>query len=185
MGGGTASAEVHAQNTDATLVNLLLDGVPVVDFAPNQLAYVVEYAPEDTTMLPAMEAIPNDPNAVVEVAGPASFNSTATATVTAEDGQTQLTYEVLLSVITGTTELERVPLEVFPNPASREVRLNAPSDISTLEVFNAQGQVVYPSIFLEGNQGAIGLEGLSDGTYWLKVGLKDGRKGAQTFTKTR
>lgn len=184
-GGFTASVDVHALNTDATLSNLLLDGVPVVDFDPNQLAYTVEYAPADTVMLPTLEAPPNDPNAVVDVAGPTGFNTSGSATVTAEDGQTQLTYEVFLSVMTGTAEAEVVPIEVFPNPASRQIRFSTTSRISTAEVYGANGQLVSQPAVLEGNQGSIRLEGLPDGTYWLKVGLADGRKGLQTFTKVR
>jgi uncharacterized protein YjdB len=184
-GGFTASVEVHALNTDATLANLLLDGVPLGGFTPDQLLYEVEYAPEDTSSLPALEAIPNDPNAVVLVTDATVFNTTASARVTAEDGETQQIYEVLLSVAVGATAFEQAAIEIFPNPASRNMGVRAATRIDCVEAFDAQGRVMNLPVNLDKNGATIRVETLSSGTYWLRVILADGKKVLKSFTKVR
>ncbi|MDR2453828.1 MAG: RICIN domain-containing protein [Bifidobacteriaceae bacterium] len=86
-------------NAVAALADLRLDGVPLEGFDPATLAYQVEVDP--AASLPAVSGIAADAAAAVEVAQAGDPDNpeavVAQLTVTAEDGQTQAVYTVVLA----------------------------------------------------------------------------------------
>lgn len=184
-GGFSATALVHALNTDATLVSLMLDGTPVDGFNPAQLSYEVELLPADTSTLPNLQATPSDPNAEVVIDDATALNTAATATVTAEDGQTQQVYEVLLQALTNTHAIQTMPVQVFPNPATSQLRLKTGQRIAAITVRNASGQEVAVPFSLQVSSGVLDIQQLSTGAYWVEVAFTDGQVGVQQFTKAK
>jgi uncharacterized repeat protein (TIGR01451 family) len=92
--------------TDATLSDLTVDGTTISGFSPSTLTYNKEL-PYGTTEVPAVGATPTDSNATKVITQAENVTGTeaertATVVVTAEDGTTQKTYEVIFSVAANT-----------------------------------------------------------------------------------
>lgn len=69
----------------------------------------------------------------------------------------------------GIDEIENVTIEVYPNPASQEIRVNAPanSQLSFYQIYSQDGRLV-----MEGKyNGQITIQTLATGTYVLKAGF--------------
>jgi hypothetical protein len=49
--------------------------------------------------------------------------------------------EVLLTM-TNTSQENQLSLNIYPNPAVREININNPGDIKSLSIINANGQVI-------------------------------------------
>ena len=82
-------------SSDATLKNLSVNGSPVEGFAANKYDYSFDIA--YVAALPVVTAEPNDAHAEVQINNVTEVTSSgnkATVVVTAQDGQTQLTYTV-------------------------------------------------------------------------------------------
>ena len=84
--------EVSA-STDATLIDLQVDGATVPGFDSGILSYDVELA-DGTTIVPTVTATTNSANATYVVNDAAGLPGTTSVVVTAEDGVTILTYNV-------------------------------------------------------------------------------------------
>ncbi|MBN2830107.1 MAG: hypothetical protein JXR56_07295, partial [Candidatus Cloacimonetes bacterium] len=82
---------------DASLTDLLIDGVSIDGFATGTYLYNVELA-EGTTVVPTVTATTNNPNASYIVNAAASLPGTTDVVVTAEDGATILTYSIAFTV---------------------------------------------------------------------------------------
>lgn len=92
----TSSAPVIS--TDATLKSLKYDGTSVDNFSASTLEYYVEL-PAGTTAIPTVTAEANDSKAGTPAITQApSLPGDATVTVTAEDGETSLTYTIHFSI---------------------------------------------------------------------------------------
>ncbi len=83
--------------SDATLSDLQVDGTTVSGFSPNILNYNVEL-PAGTTVVPTVSATTTNPNANYVINDATSLPGTTSVVVTAEDGITQLTYNVNFTV---------------------------------------------------------------------------------------
>jgi len=91
-----------ALNNDATLSDLTVDAVTVSGFDAATYVYNVE-VPNGTTVVPTVAAIENDVNANAVVTQATNLDGTiaertAEVVVTAEDGTTELTYEVIFAL---------------------------------------------------------------------------------------
>jgi outer membrane lipopolysaccharide assembly protein LptE/RlpB len=86
-----------APNNDATISTLTVDDVLLEDFDVTKLSYKVEL-PTGTTKIPVVAATASDANALVDVVQASELPGTATITVTAEDGETQLVYTVEFTI---------------------------------------------------------------------------------------
>ena len=86
-----------AQGSDATLSDLMVDGVTVDGFAPLTFSY--DYEVEYGAPVPTVTATTNDPNATHVVNDAASLPGATTVVVTAEDEVTMETYTVNFNVI--------------------------------------------------------------------------------------
>jgi len=84
-------------NTDATLKELLVDGVQVAGFDPSITSYDITL-PSGTTAVPTVIAIANDSKATVSIEPAESLPGTTNVIVTAEDGITQKVYKINFEV---------------------------------------------------------------------------------------
>jgi hypothetical protein len=86
--------------------------------------------------------------------------------------QGKVTYPVnnAISLIENANEIS-----LYPNPAKEIVSIQSPIKISSVEVYNMVGQQV-----LKSNTKSINVLELSQGMYYVKVGLENG----QTIVKT-
>jgi beta-glucanase (GH16 family) len=84
--------------TDATLSNLLMDGVSIDSFRSDFMNYTV-ILPAGTTVVPTITATTTDPNAELEITPTFAIPGTTIIVVTAEDGNTTETYFVNFEII--------------------------------------------------------------------------------------
>ncbi len=159
--------------TDATLSELTLSAGtldPAFDAATSD--YTVEL-PAGTTATPTVTATTTDANATVVVTDAADVTSaedadrTTTIVITAEDGETVLTYTVLFNVEgTSVTDLDIENL-IYPNPASSKLFISHTVKIDRVEIFNITGSRVINlnNVTTE----AIDVSDLTSGLYFISV----------------
>jgi hypothetical protein len=82
----------EAAGTDATLMDLTLNGGTVTGFDSNTLIYNVELP--FGSNLPTVDALPTDSDADVDITNASGVPGTTIILVTAEDGVTQITYYI-------------------------------------------------------------------------------------------
>ncbi len=90
-----------AKSTDATLQDLIIDGVTISGFSANTLSYDVEL-PVGTTEVPNVEAVTTDTNANLVINDATALPGATIVLVTAEDGTTTRTYTINFTVAKST-----------------------------------------------------------------------------------
>jgi len=116
-----------AKNTDATLSGIFTEGTLISMFDAMTMDYTIELPFGET--VPALTATPNDPNAKVEIKAADAMHYTIA--VTAEDGQTTLTYTVtFINMPSANSNLLNIfidgqPLEGF-DPVDYEYAITLP-----------------------------------------------------------
>lgn len=80
-------------STDATLIDLLVDGITVAGFDKKTVAYT-DFLPFGTQMVPVVTATLNEPHATSVITQASTVTGTATVKVTAQDGTTTKTYTI-------------------------------------------------------------------------------------------
>jgi hypothetical protein len=151
-----------ADNDDASLSDLQVDGTTVAGFAAGTLNYTVEL-PQGTTDVPVVTATATDANADIVVNDAAALPGTTTVVVTAEDGTTTQAYSVEFTLATSVVSdsFENVKMyvsngmlrietdqgfingtvEVYDMTGSRLLVEQVASSVSSF-VLNAQGAVI-------------------------------------------
>ena len=81
---------------------------------------------------------------------------------------------------TGIRNIENVYIGIFPNPASRLIRIDRYMDITSVNIYSISGQVVYQSTQATER---IDVSGLESGLYLLEIRTKDGQQAASRFIK--
>jgi uncharacterized protein YhbP (UPF0306 family) len=144
-----------AKNSDASLANIHVNGIPIPGFQKTGLTYAITL-PANDTIPPSIIAIASDNNAIVEISLPNVYPGTATIRVTAEDRLTIAAYQLFISygssgIDDGSQENN---LTVYPNPNNgtftfdyKTVGRN-PIRVSIIEV---TGRVVFDHLY-EGGQ---------------------------------
>lgn len=127
-------------NDDATLSDLQADGTTIEGFSPSTLSYSV-YLPEGTTTVPETTATPNDPNATVEITDATTLPGTTSILVTAEDGTTQLTYEITFSVMVSVDNTLKSRIQIYPLPASESLIISGCNNCF-VEISSSNGQKI-------------------------------------------
>jgi len=87
----------------------------------------------------------------------------------------QFTFEIDADV--SVNEFEAIELKLFPIPANEVLNIQSNSLISSVEVHDLAGRVVLSQSLVNGNKLALDLQGLSAGSYVLKVAFENGTKG--------
>ena len=160
---------VTALNTDATISNLTVsEGVLTPDFNADTLHYTVNVANEILSIF--IEAIPNDPNATVNGdIGEKTLtvgNNPFTITVVAEDGETTLSYNVMVIRATvGIAESTATQINIYPNPTTWELKIESGElKVEKVEILDITGKTVLTS-----RETTINISQLSTGTYFMKL----------------
>ena len=104
--------EAPALSTDATLSNLTYGGTPVPNFSPSTLTYNIELTAGVKTP-PAIAATANESHATVNITQAASVPGVGKVEVTAEDGETKLTYTINYTVKVPSSDLTTHVPEIY------------------------------------------------------------------------
>lgn len=130
-----------APNNDATLHGITVNGEAISSFDVNTFDYQV-ILPYGTTDLPVVAASPNDAAASLAITQAASLPGAASILVTAEDGETQLTYTVSFTLAPNsdaslsTITMDGVQLEDF-EATTFEYKVELPEGTTTIPVIAA------------------------------------------------
>ncbi len=146
-------------NDDATLSDIQINGTSVVGFLSSIYSYDVEL-PYGTIDVPEVSSTTSDVNANVVVTDAVSLPGTTEITVTAEDGITELTYLINLTVasndatlsdltVDGTTVTEFNPINLTYNYELSYGTVDVPTVVATTSDVNAN-VVVTDAVSLPG-----------------------------------
>jgi len=81
--------------TNSLLEDILIDGVSLIGFVSNQFNYVVNL-PDETTQIPVIQAIKGEQHQIINITTN-GINNTTKISVTAQDGVTQSTYNIIFN----------------------------------------------------------------------------------------
>ena len=160
-------------SSDATISDLLVDGVSIDGFSPAQLTYYI-VLPTTTTDVPPVTALTNNDSAVVSVTDAANLTGTeeertSTVLITAEDKVTNKTYHVVFSLAVGIADLEDETIEIYPVPANDFLHVKGATSLRELRMIDMTGSTVMV-INLSGEKSTqLDISDLKSGVYFLKL----------------
>ena len=154
-------------SNDATLLDLTVDDESIEDFNPETFYY--EYlVPSGTQVPPIIDGTVYYPDATMIITQATTIPGTATIMVTAEDGTTQLEYEVVFDFSIGLDKYEIQELLLYPNPASGLLILEQGFAVGITEIYNQAGQLV-KQLKINGEKTILDISGFEQGIYFVKV----------------
>jgi len=151
-------------NNEDRLNDILLDGVSLMGFQPDQLSY--NYGVAAGSGVPEVTGIPFDTSAIVIVVPALSIPGTTTIDVYAENIQYHKQYNLNFFLNTGLVENERNSFSVYPNPATEYVYIYGAENFS-ISITDAVGKQHRHINSFSGDR--ISLKGLPAGVYFLKA----------------
>lgn len=134
--------EAPAVSTDATLKSLTYGGTAVPGFSPSVYSYNIELTAGVKTP-PAIAATANESHATVNITQAASVPGVGKVEVTAEDGETKLTYTINYTVAVPSSNLTTHVPEIY------EAKTSEGGYSGSLSVFNGREYEVYYASFTE------------------------------------
>jgi hypothetical protein len=165
---------------DATLSDLLVDGVTIPGFDPATLDY--DYTVAGTTV-PVVTAVTTSANATAVVTPASAIPGTTTVLVTAEDGTTTLTYSVNFAP-TSIDPLSIKELEFYPNPAMNTLTLLNIKNVDYVEIYNLTGErTITQQVVNVNGVVEINVAQLSAGFYMIRAYANDNLIGIGKFAK--
>ncbi len=132
--------EAPAVSTDATLSSLKYGSTSVPNFSANTLTYNIELT-AGTKTPPTISATANESHATVNITQAASVPGVGKVEVTAEDGETKLTYTINYTVALPSSDLTTHVPEIY------EAKELAGGYNGTLSMFNSREYEVYYATF--------------------------------------
>jgi len=134
--------------------------------------YVAWFDAAEVSVFPTswnINAVTQDPTAVVDISPVTSLSNTVTITVTAQDGS-ECIYTIDLVNGVGTNELETGSVSIYPNPSNGMVNVSVVESIAnySVEVFTPNGQKVFTNNFSNENA-KLDLSAYADGIYYVTV----------------
>jgi hypothetical protein len=178
----TYTIAFRAASNDATLSSLMIDGAVVEGFDPGTTYYNVEL-PEGTRLIPVVTAVLSDANASREITQAADLPGEATVVVTAEDGETIISYTVEFTFTTNVNEFYKNTISLYPNPVDDKLTLKLANELigADVRITNAMGQIVKQQI--AGNiHMNVDVSDLAGGIYMVTI-LKDNINVSKRITK--
>ena len=178
----TYSVTFRVASNNATVSNLMVDGATIEGFDPDVTEYEVKL-PQGTVLIPVVTAVLSDANASRVVNQAPELPGDATVVVTAEDGETVVTYTVSFSFTTNIDELLKSSVSVYPNPVSSVMNVKLSEEMmgANIRITNAMGQLMQQQIVDE-TQMTIDVSNLNNGIYMLTI-IKDGIHVNKRITK--
>ncbi|MDR1792541.1 MAG: C10 family peptidase [Bacteroidales bacterium] len=175
------SIYVALQTDNADLDTLTVnEGTLTPVFNTNILNYTVT-VPYNVTSI-TINAKANDTNATVNGCGNFPLNvgqNPFSVTVTALDSITQKNYTIIVTREnqTNVTENSSLALQIYPNPASSELKIKNEQlkDGETVEIVDVLGRVQQTSIINQQSEIILDISHLPQGMYFIKIGKYRGK----------
>lgn len=151
--------------TDATLSDLTVDDISIDGFSPEILFY--DYDVYEGDPIPVIDGIANDSFATIEVTQTTELPGDSYILVTAEDGTTQMTYQVHFNLITNISEINTDDIKVYPNPADNELNIGGIAAKVKISIISILGEEI---MSMEINkESTIDVSSLKKGVYFLRI----------------
>ncbi|MDX2431317.1 MAG: Ig-like domain-containing protein, partial [Bacteroides sp.] len=163
----------YMPSDDASITDLLVDDVSVVDFTPAQLTYYVEL-PQGTATVPVVTAVTNNDSAVVTVTdasdlGGTEAERTSTVLITAEDMVSTKTYDVVFTVAVGIAGQNGASFEIYPIPADRSLHVRSMESLMEMRIISITGSTVRVKELSGEKNIQLDISELESGVYFLKL----------------
>ncbi len=163
----------YEKSSDASIIDLLVNGVSVAGFTPAQINYNVELD-AGTTEIPVVTVVTNHDSAVVSVTDATNLSGTeaertTTVLITAEDGVTTKTYVVVFSLSVGIGDLVNQHLDIYPVPAQNHLFLRSVGSVEEVRVIDFTGSVLKTWKFSGENSIDLDISDLHSGVFLLKL----------------
>lgn len=161
----TYTVHFYTLASDATLSDLTVDGFSIDGFSPEIVYY--DYDVYEGDPIPEIDGTPNDPLATKEVTQATDIPGDAYILVTAQDGTTQINYQVHFNLITDIAEFNADNIILFPNPAHNEVNISGITQETNLSIVNILGEEVLSMVI--NNESIIDVGSLRKGVYFIRL----------------
>ena len=173
---------VSSVSNNARLADIRVNGETVSGFNTYLQNYNVEL-PYGTTAAPVVEATPQDATADVEITQPTSVNGKAKIVVTAQDGTTQLTYDLSFSVAAlSDATLKNIFINGDPLPGFQPSKSNY--TVSLPEETTSAPTVTWESAYPAGAQKIELLSNTLEGGAQIKVTIPNNSSATKTYKLT-
>lgn len=164
-------------SNDASLVNILIDGKPLEGFNSLILNYEVVLTAENDG-LPLVSYVLSDTSAVAELISASNLSGnekerTTSIRVTAEDGETQLTYNIVFILPNSINDASFANLIVYPNPVRDKFIIQSEEGIDHISVLSVTGNEVLKLRFNKQKSITVDVSGLINGLYIVKMNIGD------------
>ncbi|PLX02671.1 MAG: hypothetical protein C0595_09880, partial [Marinilabiliales bacterium] len=117
--------------------------------------------------IPIVDGTPNDPLATKEVTQATELPGDAYIIVTAQDGTTQMTYQVHFNLLTNISEINAYNIKAYPNPADNELNISGILQEVNVSIVNIRGEEI---MWMEINkENTIDVSSLKKGVYFLRI----------------
>ena len=155
--------------TDASLIAITLNGLPLYGFHPFVLSYTVMIEGVNPQP-PVVEAASADANAVIFITQAEQLPGSASILVTAEDGETQKEYIITFHLSTHLTGYEVADIRLFPNPADDYIYVYVNGNVERCHyfIFDLTGKRLQTGVLHESGN-LINLSHLQPGLYIMKI----------------
>jgi hypothetical protein len=170
---GTHYLVIPEPSDDASIIDLLVDGVTVQGFSPAQLSYFITLA-AGRTEIPVVTATPSDEMATVDVTPVTNLTGTeaertATVLITAEDGTTTKTYTIVFNLEVGIENSIFDNVKVYPVPAVNKLHIDNIGSAQNLTVFDITGAAVMNIKTGGQNSVTLDISSMNSGVYMLRM----------------
>lgn len=161
----TYTVHFYTLASDATLADLTVDGLTIDGFSPEIVYY--DYDVYEGDPIPVVDGTPNDPLATKEVNQATDIPGDAYILVTAQDGTTQMTYQVHFNLITSISEISIDNIKVFPNPVDSELHISGVEQEVNLSIVNILGEEIMSTII--NKESTIDVSSFKKGVYFMRI----------------
>ena len=157
---------------DATLSNLSVEGETIEGFSSEVTQYEV-VLPAGTVLIPVITAVTSDRNASRAITQAPQLPGEALVVVTAEDGETTLTYTINFTLMEDETSLPTLSpnmVSIFPNPIVSSLNIHLSNDLigAEVKVISIIGRVVSHTLATERTV-SIGMDNIPSGIYIVSI----------------
>jgi hypothetical protein len=164
---------VYVQSSNASLTKISVNGTAIPDFASGTLDYAV-LLPVGTAVVPTVTYLLADAKATAALTNAtnlfgAEAERTSKVAVTAEDGVTVKTYNIVFTVDnTGFTNARIVKLSIYPVPAIDEINISGLAKVKRLEIMDVTGKILR-NVEVTGDKVTLNISDLRKGMYFLRT----------------
>jgi hypothetical protein len=168
-------------SSNAKLASLEVNGTPIPGFIDTVTTYL--YGIPENDPLPVITATAAGINATVDIVDATAVPGSGTVTVTAEDNS-QLVYTVNFVYGSGVSDVYTSSgLNMYPNPASKQLFIVNESEISSITIYSTIGAVMNLYQDVNSKSFILDLDKFDNGLYLIRVVSVNGDIISKTFMK--